>query len=463
MKDFHPSCTKDHRIFNSEGEKVICAGNCELFNRTIIGEKYYRRSRLWNEPYQDEELDNLNNKFPTNNKDKHNNNDTHNDDHINNLNFNKEDGSNNNRNNNNNSINNNNQDLGNVIDNFLEKITCRIEGIHAKNTNNLKIYIQNSISDELDSLKKNIQENIKETIKQELKVMTELWTKELNLIKNTQLTNLDFHNKRSDITDGSSKNEYIKKSLEQVVIIPSKKQKSDITINQLKSNVDIVELGVGVNKLKTRTDGVVILEVEEEREKEVLVTEIQKKLGHNYKVNTNSKRNPKLKITGLEDNLINNESDIFINNLIKQNNINIVNSIKDEVKLLKRYKNNKGFGSAVLEVTPIIHEKIMNNDTIKLGWKNYKVYNHVNVTRCFNCWGFNHYAIKCTRKIICRICADNHKEEDCKSSVQKCINCENWANKYQLTEWKTDHTATNVNCECYKKIPREEARTLKKQ
>lgn len=35
---------------------MVCKGNSELFNRSIIGKKRYRRSRKWNEEYEDQQL-----------------------------------------------------------------------------------------------------------------------------------------------------------------------------------------------------------------------------------------------------------------------------------------------------------------------------------------------------------------------------------------------------------------------
>ncbi|KAH0553196.1 hypothetical protein KQX54_000207, partial [Cotesia glomerata] len=309
------------------------------------------QSRNWNEPYEEEELGEKENTDRTRNND-------------------------NNRKNN--SVKSN--DLEKVINNSMEKIIDKMDEIHSKNRNELKSYIKNCVNSELNILK----ETLKEVITEEIKNVTKVWMEEMNVIRNSILSPstaryVEENNNKSSKQDVSSKKELNKKTIERVVIIPSKKQESEVTLSQLTTNVDIIELGVRSEQSEIQEQMVgVILEIEKENDKEILVREIQTKLGGEYKVNVSNKKNPKIKIIGLEDSLVSSNGDIFIKNLIRQNQLNVDDSLTDNIKLLKLFKNRQGHGSAILEVNPVFDFTSMLLDA-------------------FNCWGFNHFANKCTK------------------------------------------------------------------
>lgn len=42
----------------------------------------------------------------------------------------------------------------------------------------------------------------------------------------------------------------------------------------------------------------------------------------------------------------------------------------------------------IVEVDPETHKYFVERARMKVGWKNCPVYDHVNVTRCYKCWGF---------------------------------------------------------------------------
>lgn len=53
-------------------------------------------------------------------------------------------------------------------------------------------------------------------------------------------------------------------------------------------------------------------------------------------------------------------------------------------------------GSLIIEVDEETHEIILGREKINVGWRKCRVFNHVNVKRCFKCWGFHHVAKYCT-------------------------------------------------------------------
>lgn len=60
---------------------------------------------------------------------------------------------------------------------------------------------------------------------------------------------------------------------------------------------------------------------------------------------------------------------------------------------------------------------------LSIGWRKCLVFRHINVKRCFKCWGYYHIAKNCTRNETCHKCAGNHKATECTETKKRCINC----------------------------------------
>lgn len=245
-------------------------------------------------------------------------------------------------------------------------------------------------------------------------------------------------------------------SSERLLIKPSNPQESKTTLKQIKDTVDVINLGIGVNRVKSQHDGKIIIDVEKEADKNIITNEIKNKLGNLYEIKELNKKLPKLKVIGVEKNLINMDEAKFIDNLIKQNEFSITEPSTKLIKIVKKFSTKKNYGSIILEVCPTIHNILVQNGNVKTGWKNYKVYNYINVIRCFNCWGFNHFASKCSKAETCRLCSGKHNEKACNNDFVKCINCSDLINKFKLKDWDDKHCATDRSCGCYLKMTKNE-------
>jgi len=136
---------------------------------------------------------------------------------------------------------------------------------------------------------------------------------------------------------------------------------------------------------------------------------------------------PKIKIINIdlqENNLVDNE---LINTIKKQNKIDIINMqivkriVKDKRnKQSERRRNKEGY---IMEVDEETHELILKKAKLNVGWKKCPVFNHINVKRCFKCWGYCHIAKNCTREETCHKCAGTHNSRDCTATKKKCVNC----------------------------------------
>lgn len=118
-------------------------------------------------------------------------------------------------------------------------------------------------------------------------------------------------------------------------------------------------------------------------------------------------------------------------------------------------------GLIILEVDPKMHKKLLEVNRIKLGWNKCRVSDCVSVLRCYKCWGYYHFAKDCNVGIKCRKCAGDHKEENCKSTDSRCVNCVRMKEVYRVDDIQTDHYANDANCECYKRMRNRAQKSIK--
>lgn len=102
----------------------------------------------------------------------------------------------------------------------------------------------------------------------------------------------------------------------------------------------------------------------------------------------------------------------------------------------------------------------MEQKYLLIGWGSCIVEEYVNVNRCFKCCGYNHKSTVCKNKQACIKCGDEHKMKDCKSEINKCVNCSIVNNKWKL-KLDTNHQANSNLCSVYKKKLEAERKRIK--
>lgn len=205
-------------------------------------------------------------------------------------------------------------------------------------------------------------------------------------------------------------------------------------VNRLKENIDVVKLGINVRKLKSQTNGNVVVDIEKESDKIKLTKEIQKQFGDTCEVTNVTKKLPRLKIVNMQEDILNLSDEDIIDKITMQNDwikTNDEELTKNSIKLVKKYVTRHKYASIILQTTPKIYGQIMSRGKLRFGWSNLRVFNHINMIRCFKCWKFDHISSNCVKNQICRICSENHHESECKSEVQKCINCIKSVSKFK--------------------------------
>ena len=160
--------------------------------------------------------------------------------------------------------------------------------------------------------------------------------------------------------------------------------------------------------------------------------------------------NPQIKVVGIDNtfnmNLTEIEQDINERNF---------ENYDTKCQAVHMYTNkNTNLNSVILEVPATIHRisQIMEyRKSIFVGYQKYRVFDIINTNPCANCAGFGHNSNKCQNKVICLICAGEHKTVQCDSRNNlKCANCA-FSNLKHNTKYDCNHEATDSdNCNIFK-------------
>lgn len=150
-------------------------------------------------------------------------------------------------------------------------------------------------------------------------------------------------------------------------------------------------------------------------------------------------RKPKIRIIGIDESL--SEADLL--ETIKSQNETLIG---DDISVITIYENkHKNNFGAILQCGPISFNNIMSVEKLNIGWNRCKVYECINVKRCFKCCGFNHKSNECKNRQSCLKCAEDHNIKDCKAQITNCVNCKSANKKFKL-KLDINHTAYSDQC-----------------
>lgn len=266
-----------------------------------------------------------------------------------------------------------------------------------------------------------------------------------------------------EVHAGRSYSEAAKKRKENIMIIkPMIEQESEITKKVIKEKVDIKNMSMGITKLRKGREGKVIMGYETGEEVKIKLKDtVQSKLGENYNVIDSVQSKPKIKVINInEDEMVMKEEEL-IHTIKKQNSIE-----EAQISIIKkiwRNRNKDGLsrskevdgGAIILEVDEGTHSVMLKKEKLNIGWRKCRVFNHLNIKRCFKCWGFYHIAKYCKRDETCHKCAGKHKSAECSETSAKCVNCMFKIQTYNI-KINDDHDALSPECPTYRRAVEEE-------
>lgn len=236
------------------------------------------------------------------------------------------------------------------------------------------------------------------------------------------------------------------KSSAPVLIKPKQKQNQNKTREDLRKNVN--PAGFKISDVKGAQNGVVSIRCEDEADSDKMKQKLEEKMGKDYEVKLLSLRMPKVCVCDLDTEY---DEETVVKKLKEQNEC-IKNSKMKCVRVYEKsaLKSKVKLYNAIVEIDTDGFNKLMEVQKVSLGWNRCRVYDCINVKRCFKCLGFNHKSTECSLNQVCAKCLGSHKKEDICQEVNKvmCINCIR-VNKKLSLNIDTEHYTFSRECPVY--------------
>lgn len=242
------------------------------------------------------------------------------------------------------------------------------------------------------------------------------------------------------------------KNMKEPVLVVKPMEKSDGTLlrQQLFNSINPEKLQVGVHINKVTTKGDIILRCDNQQSLVKVKETIENSLSGNCSVALPTTFNPRVKIVGIHKEEYDQEADILRIKIVNQNNI-IFGCVDDKLKIVFKYPIKDNKFNLVIELDPVLYNKVMEVGKLNIGWNRCKVFDHLSVMRCFKCCEYGHMQKQCTNPVVCPLCAGNHEKKDCQSNDLSCKNCVISNIKYKTND-DAKHAVWDRNCSCFKRM-----------
>lgn len=229
------------------------------------------------------------------------------------------------------------------------------------------------------------------------------------------------------------------------VIVTPREPHQDVsqTRSDLCKNIDPVQSKVHVSGVKTVHNGGVIIRCDSAHDAARFKQLASTSLAANYDVRDAPALNPRLRVVGFSQKI--SESELVKSVKILNDDILTENSIIECLSIAPLKKNQRRF-QALLQLDLSSYLSILKKGELMIGYEFCRVFDAVELRRCFKCCGFGHFSKDCNRDDVCPRCSEAHDVKACNSSILKCIHCAN-AVKHNK-EIKFDHAVWNSS-ECF--------------
>jgi hypothetical protein len=225
---------------------------------------------------------------------------------------------------------------------------------------------------------------------------------------------------------------------------------------------------IAINKIKYISNGGLAVNCGSQEESDLLMDTVDKEM-NTFKAEKPKKKNPKIVIKGIDEDLKEEEiveQIINKNKLIKEFFIaNKREQIDDHLKCVFKFRKNvkqtaenkSKTNTWVLEISAQMYNIIVNKlSSVYIGFRSCKVNEYINVFRCFKCCGFGHKADECKQiSFSCGICGEGHETNRCSAGTEKhlCVNCDRF-NKINKSVKKidTNHSVFSSSCASLNRI-----------
>lgn len=229
-----------------------------------------------------------------------------------------------------------------------------------------------------------------------------------------------------------------------VIIKPKQGSESTNTREDLRKRIN--PKNMSLNKVIQGKDGTVTVVLKDVASSKLLKETVEKNMGEQYDVKMREGIKPTIKIVGLSDEMDEVE---LKETLVEQNDV--FSDLK-HFKLRKFYCNEKwkyAQYSVIVELDATTFFKAMDAGKLNVGWDRCRVFDGLDVTRCYKCCAFNHRIADCkAERETCAICAGEHNVKQCQSKQEKCVNCDKIRTERKL-DIDINHPAWSSKCPVY--------------
>lgn len=231
-----------------------------------------------------------------------------------------------------------------------------------------------------------------------------------------------------------------------MVVRPKEKEMDSKKVKTLmRENVDPALVKFG--KVRGIANGGLVIECDNNESAEKLKEIAAKKLGNEISVEEAKEKRSVIKIVGMDKEYEKEELACALkaqNELLKEdNNLQIL-----RIYNVKRDKYN--YWCAIVALLQKNAKVLVERGSIYVGWERCKVYEDIRVSRCGNCYAYNHATNKCKNPLACRKCGSNHKEAECRETEWRCVNCVILKDKTRV-DINVNHKVSDPECPVRKK------------
>lgn len=227
-----------------------------------------------------------------------------------------------------------------------------------------------------------------------------------------------------------------------VRIKPAAQQSNHQTKKAVRSKINPAE--IGVKSVRNGMNGAIVVDCGTESEAKGLVGIMREKFGEDYSADIEQPKRPRIKIMGVAGEYSSNE---LIDILNHQNDIGDVQFLK-VLKCIPSKKNAEF--SIICEVDASTFERIIRKGKLNIDFERCRVFESIEILRCFKCCGYGHRAGDCKNDVHCAKCAESHDVKDCSSEQESCVNCM-YSNRERKSKFDTNHSSWSVDCPIYLK------------
>lgn len=206
-----------------------------------------------------------------------------------------------------------------------------------------------------------------------------------------------------------------------VIIKPkNNSQAASVTKAEVLKKINPVAEKISISSSRVARNGGVIVDCINESESKKFKKIADSVLADSYKVEKLRKVLPKIRLINISEKM---DAADLVKCIKSQNGGIFTEDSTCEVVSVSSMKKKPNLYQATLAVDHVVYSKVAGGGRLIVGYDFCPVFDAVEVTRCYNCNGFNHTSKNCTGTVVCPRCAENHSVDKCLATVLKCVNC----------------------------------------